>query len=222
MKYSIATILTVIAVVAVPSVDAKKKGKSEKSAKSKTKNFIGDCSALSNMDFVGFAYEWEVDPDFLYAYPCSGGSVTNFAANDRLLKVVRDEINDRGRDMGINADCASLCDVDNGSFELDGDDVSGKTSIAEAYPEQIAGIFCDQEFGVLNNDNPDRDVAFNTGPKNDLSACRCDPDDEQGGGKYISGCYKCGGALKFRTKSCLDSSGFKKSGNKGNKDDLLL
>jgi len=188
----------------------KKRGKSDKS-----KNYVGDCSALSFGDFE-IATGWEVDSEVAYTYPCSGGYVTNFAANDQLLKDVRGAINERGRDLGINADCANLCDVDNGSYKLVGKDtsneaVTGQRSIAEVYPRKIAEIFCDEEFGVLNNDNPFRDDAFNTGPNNDLNACRCDPDDELGGGKYISGCYECEGVLTFSVKSCLDSSDFSKS-----------
>ena len=170
------------------------------------------------MSFEDFeiATGWEVDSEVAYTYPCSGGYVTNFAANDQLLKDVRGAINERGRDLGIKADCANLCDVDNGSYKLVGKDtsneaVTGQRSIAEVYPRKIAEIFCDEEFGVLNNDNPNRDDAFNTGPNNDLNACRCDPDDELGGGKYISGCYECEGVLTFSVKSCLDSSDFSKS-----------
>jgi len=217
MKYSIATILSVIAVVAVPSADAKKstKGKS-------AKNYVGDCSKLSFSDFE-ITTEWEVDSDVAYTYPCSGGYATNFAANNQLLKDVRGAINKAGRELGINADCANLCDVDNKSYKLVGDDtpdaaVGGMLSIADVYPSKIANIFCDPVFGVLNDFNPDRDDAFDNGPNNDLNACRCDPEDKEGGGKYISGCYECAALVTFSVKSCLDSSDFSKSAKNGKKD----
>ena len=172
------------------------------------------------MSFEDFeiATGWEVDSEVAYTYPCSGGYVTNFAANDQLLKDVRGAINERGRDLGIKADCANLCDVDNGSYELvGGDAITGRVSVADVYPSKIANIFCEPVFGILNEFNPARDDAFNNGPNNDLNACRCDPDDELGGGKYISGCYECEGVLTFSVKSCLDSSDFSKSA-KGDKN----
>jgi len=205
MKYSISTILSVIAAVAVSSVDARKSDKA----------YIGDCSALSFSDFT-ITTEWEIDPGILYTYPCSGGYATNFASNDQLLKDVRKAINRAGYALGIKADCANLCDVDNKSYVLVGDDtpdevITGRVSVAAVYPPEIANIFCDPVDGVLNNFNPNRDDAFDNGPNGDLNACRCDPENEKGGGKYISGCYECEGALRFKVKSCLDSSGFKSS-----------
>jgi len=190
----------------------KKKGKSDKSPKAK--NFIGDCSVLSGAEFE-ITTGWEVDSELLYTYPCSGGYAPNFAANDQLLKDVRGAINNSGRSLGIDADCANLCDVDNGSYELvGGDAITGRVSVADVYPSKIANIFCEPVFGILNEFNPARDDAFNNGPNNDLNACRCDPDNKKGGGKYISGCNQCEGSLKFKVKSCLNSSGFKKSEKK--------
>jgi len=218
MNYSIATVLLLTATNAVSFVDAAIVKDSVRGLKSdkKTKNFTGDCSVLSFTEYI-VDTSWTVDQSIVYSYPCSGGYAKNFASNENLLEDVRNQVNEAGRALGINADCANLCDFDNKSYELVGDNtpneaITGRVSIIDVYPPEIGAIFCDPVDGILNNFNPFRDDAFNNGPNADQNACRCDPDNN-----YISGCYECQGSVKFAVKSCLDSSSFKttKAGKRG-------
>jgi hypothetical protein len=90
--------------------------KYKKNYKKKKKKLVGDCSALSGKtDFVAQT-SYTLNENILVTYPCSGGYLRNFAANENLLEDVREAINAAGHDLGIDADCANLCDVDNASY----------------------------------------------------------------------------------------------------------
>lgn len=190
MKYSIASLFVALALFA--SADAKKK-------KLKKPTFTGNCTALTDT-IITVETSYVVTDDIVFPYPCSGGYLPNFAANKNFLKDVRNAINEAGNELGIDADCANLCDISNGSYSTVDGTVTGVGSLEDNL--RFPNIFCKSKKGILNNvgDNDD----FNKGDGDD-SPCRCDPDEG-----YLSGCYECSGTVTFSLQTCLDSSAFEK------------
>ena len=100
--------------------------------------------------------------------------------------------------MGLNVDCANLCDIDNASYdtiEQFGEGDIGKNLLN-------ADIFCDPETGVFNDPAQNINDDFKNAP-NETNACACAPEDD-----YFAGCYECSGTVQFSVKTCLDSSIF--------------
>jgi len=205
MKFSIATAF--VAATLLASCDAKKKRR-----KTKKRELVGDCSILS---FETFTVEtgYKLTDNIVYTYPCSGGYLRNFAANDNLLTDVRDAINKKGRDMGIKADCANLCDIDNGSYDTTSS--TGTMDLDEVLDQPK--IFCDIEHGILNDPDLVRNDDFGIGP-NGENACDCLPDSRP---DYTAGCGYCTGTVEFSVKTCVDSrnAGKKKRSKKDSNDD---
>jgi len=158
---------------------------------------IGDCSALAGAS-LEIETGYLLDSEIVYTYPCSGGYLKDFASNYNLMRDAYDAINVKGREMGIDADCASLCEIDGGSFETV--ERNGAGSLFEL---ENSDIFCDPETGILNDPvlSAVRNGAFDNPSGGD--ACMCDP-----AGGYVAGCRECFGIVSFRVNTCLDSSIF--------------
>jgi len=131
-----------------------------------------------------------LNENILVTYPCSGGYLRNFAPNGNLLDDVRDAINQAGRALGIDADCANLCDIDNASYATT--NASGYGSVATL---RNGDVFCGADDGVLRTPEA-ASAGFDP-----ADPCRCDPDNG-----YIAGCKRCSGDVTFSVKTCLDSS----------------
>jgi len=157
-------------------------------------SLIGDCSALTNMSFeIDTGYI--LTPEIIYTYPCSGSYLKYFGSNYNLLEDVRMAINNKGRTMGIDADCFNLCDIDNDSFATP--EKSGSGSL---FKMENSDVFCDANIGIFNDPSQNRNDDFNNPNGN---ACDCDP--VRG---YLAGCRKCFGKVSFNVNTCLDSSKF--------------
>jgi hypothetical protein len=179
-----------------------KKGKSERKVRrvripkaERRSRFIGDCSVLTNSTFK-VATGYTLNDHIIYNYPCSGGYLKNFASNYNLLQDVFDAINTKGREMGLNVDCANLCDIDKASYETI--EQFGEGNIGENLIN--AEIFCEPETGVFNDPTQIINDNFKNAP-NGTNACTCAPEDD-----YFAGCYECSGTVQFSVKTCLDSS----------------
>ena len=176
-----------------------KEEKSKKNAKRNAKRdaLIGDCSSLAKTSFE-IETGYLLDSEIAYTYPCSGSYLRYFGSNYNLLLDVYEAINKKGREMGIDADCANLCDIDNDSFET-----VQKNGAGSLFELENSEIFCDPNIGILN------DPALSSKRNDDFNnptggnACMCDPANG-----YVAGCSQCFGRVKFRVDTCLDSSAF--------------
>ena len=172
-----------------------KSSKSEKSTKgARRQALIGDCSQLANTSFE-VETEYLLDSNIAYTYPCSGSYLRYFGSNFNLLADVREAINAKGRELGMDVDCANLCDIDNDSFDTD-----TKSGAGDLFDLENSDILCDPITGVLNDPNQVRNDDFDNPNGN---ACECDP--ERG---YVAGCALCFGTVSFKVNTCLDSSAF--------------
>lgn len=191
MKLSIAT--AVVAATLFTSSDAKK----PKKRKTSKRDLVGDCSALSGMTFSAHT-SYELNDNIIYSYPCSGSYLRNFASNENLLTDVRKAINDAGKEKGIKADCANLCDIDNGSYDTTSSTGYGDLFDALDNPE----VFCNINHGILNDPTIVRNDDFGIGP-NGENACECLPGTRDG---YKAGCAVCEGVVEFKVNNCVDAS----------------
>lgn len=149
--------------------------------------FVGDCSVL-NGKVIEFETGYDVTEDIAFPYPCSGGYLKNFAANKNLFDDVRHAINDAGHDMGVDADCANLCDIDNGAYVTT--NPTGSGSLAEL-DDGVGDFFCDPDDGILK---------ANTAAGFDASdPCACDS-------SYIAGCGHCSGTVSVQLKTCANTA----------------
>lgn len=202
MRFSIVSIALIAASFSVTEAQIArqlKKGKSDKKTndrKTARRNaLIGNCSALANTSFeVETGYL--LDDQIIYTYPCSGSYLRYFGSNYNLLRDVYATINKKGREMGIDADCATLCDIDNGSF-----DTVEKNGEGSLFGLENSDIFCDPDDGILNDRTQIRNNDFDN--PSGGNACDCDP-----AGGYVAGCLYCYGKVTFRVNTCLDSSTF--------------
>ena len=159
--------------------------------KNKEKEFLGDCSTLSNKEYA-VSTSWIITDEKVVAYPCSAGYAHNFAANPGFLQDLRRELESVGNSKDIKGNCANLCDIDNKSYVTV--EAKGKVPLADGL--KLPNVFCDKENGVLNSAGP----PFNKGDNGDLNACRCDSENN-----YLAGCTKCEAVVTFKTKTCLAS-----------------
>lgn len=107
--------------------------------------------------------------------------------------------------MGIDADCANWCDIDNGSYVTV--NVTGAVSVEETFVN--SDVFCLFSGGL--NDLDAADAGFNNGNEVDpvtgdlgpfVNACRCYPEIDG----YLAGCSQCSGFVSFSVKSCINTS----------------
>ena len=150
--------------------------------------FIGDCSQLNGATIVADT-GYDVNQNIAFTYPCSGGYLRNFAANMNLFDDVRHAINEYGHDMGIDADCANLCDIDNGSYGTTSSSGSGSLADLE---DGVGDLFCDEDDGILQDNSA---AGFDAS-----DPCACDP------GTYIAGCGHCSGVITFNIKTCANTA----------------
>jgi len=147
---------------------------------------------LSNKEFE-VATGYDLTETTIFTYPCSGSYLRFHASNYNLQEDVAREINRVGKEMGSTADCSSLCDIDNGSYDTG--DKTGAGTIADF---ANSDILCDANSPLLNS-NGDFELGANG-----ESQCRCDPD----GDGYVAGCGECTGFVTFTVGLCLDTSEF--------------
>ena len=152
--------------------------------------FIGNCAAAladyedANGELFYAHTGYDLTPEITFTYPCSAGYLRNFAANENLFDDVRHALNDALSSSGAN--CANLCDIDNGSYATP--EAEGFGTIANL-GGGVGDLFC--EGGVL--------AANSQAGFSDTTPCDCTD-------SYLAGCEHCSGTVTFKVKSCADTS----------------